>query len=347
MSKSVDFQLSKGMIDRAGKTLISTGSTASFEHAFKVIQLWRFLHRDPLIKVRTELASLTKVRKALVVQRLKRLSSIRRKLKLQPTMMLSRMQDIGGCRAILPTTQDVRRVKEYYFRGLIPAAHIHKVNDYMDSSPKASGYRGVHLVYRSVNQSTECLKGVLIEIQLRTQLQHAWATAVETVDVLTKQALKSSMGDDRWKRFFFLMSVALAIREHTTLPLDSPSGLELRRELRSLTENLGILTILGRDQKVEVLSSENIPKAEQFYFILSLNAREKKTQLIPFKRSQYRDALEKYLLLERTTDNIPGVQVVLVSASSLNKLPYLKEAYPNYWLDVGLFVDVMNEEIDI
>ncbi|MBU6438396.1 MAG: hypothetical protein KGQ77_12790, partial [Betaproteobacteria bacterium] len=56
-----------------------------------------------------------------------------------------------------------------------------------------------------------------IEVQLRTRLQHAWATAVEIVDAFTGQALKSGLklnsGDPKWRRFFALMSSVIAIRE--------------------------------------------------------------------------------------------------------------------------------------
>jgi hypothetical protein len=36
-----------------------------------------------------------------------------------------------------------------------------------------------------------------IEMQLRSQYQHAWATAVETVGTFIGQALKSSIGPER------------------------------------------------------------------------------------------------------------------------------------------------------
>jgi hypothetical protein len=41
------------------------------------------------------------------------------------------------------------------------------------------------------------------EIQLRSRLQHAWATTVETVDTFTRQAIKTGGGKAEWRRFFF------------------------------------------------------------------------------------------------------------------------------------------------
>jgi hypothetical protein len=71
---------------------------------------------------------------------------------------------------------------------------------------------------------------------------------------------------------------------------------------------------------------------------MSLDAKRRQIQLIPFKRKEYTLALETYSQLERETVHIPSYQVVLVSAPALKKLPYLRRAYPNYWLDVTPFV---------
>jgi len=41
----------------------------------------------------------------------------------------------------------------------------------------------------------------LIEIQIRSKLQHIWATAVETVGFFTGQAIKSNEGEKEWNDF--------------------------------------------------------------------------------------------------------------------------------------------------
>lgn len=102
------------------------------------------------------------------------------------------MQDLGGCRAVLPDLNGVYSVAQSFLR----AQHKHKLirqDDYV-LKPKPSGYRGVHLVYSYRSDRTETWNGLAIEIQIRSQLQHAWATAVETVGLFTNQARKSSMG---------------------------------------------------------------------------------------------------------------------------------------------------------
>ena len=74
-----------------------------------------------------------------------------------------------------------------------------KYKDYIEK-PKEDGYRGYHLM-GSFSASDGDNK--TIEIQLRTKLQHYWATALEIVDLFTGQALKSNQGDDKWQQFFF------------------------------------------------------------------------------------------------------------------------------------------------
>ena len=81
------------------------------------------------------------------------------------------MQDIAGARIIVGNMDQLldveRRIKRW--RGL------KRIKNYIDQ-PKPSGYRGKHFIFEK--------DGMFVEIQLRTQLQHVWATSVETIDVL-------------------------------------------------------------------------------------------------------------------------------------------------------------------
>jgi len=77
-----------------------------------------------------------------------------------------------------------------------------------------------------------------IEIQIRTLLQHAWATAVETVGTFINMPLKSSLGDEGWLRFFALMGSAMAIAEgKSTVPGTSENIQELRNEVIRLSKS--------------------------------------------------------------------------------------------------------------
>jgi len=100
-------------------------------------------------------------------------------------MSLSRMHDLGGCRAVLrdqaAVDQVLARLREQRRWELLP-----RTWDYV-SQPKPDGYRAKHVVARN--------DGVLIEIQLRTELQHTWAELVERLDRSLGTRLKAGQAD--------------------------------------------------------------------------------------------------------------------------------------------------------
>jgi putative GTP pyrophosphokinase len=101
-----------------------------------------------------------------VAQRLKRVPTIAGKLLREPGMKLSRMEDVGGVRAVLPSQDAAYRVA----RRLKKNWTITRLRDYV-ASPKIDGYRALHLISRN--------RGKMIEVQLRTARQDEWANAVE------------------------------------------------------------------------------------------------------------------------------------------------------------------------
>ena len=184
---------SKKQIDKAGKIIAdSNSSTEEEKEALNILNNWRSSHAYPLQVITNNLRRNNS--NAIVVQRLKRLDSIAGKLKRFPEMSLYRMQDLGGCRVIVDTIDQVYISLEKYKSSRI--RHILKrENDYIQN-PKISGYRSYHIVYQFHSDDKETYnKNMLIEIQFRTHLQHIWATALETMGIYTKTALKASMGE--------------------------------------------------------------------------------------------------------------------------------------------------------
>jgi ppGpp synthetase/RelA/SpoT-type nucleotidyltranferase len=136
-----------------------------------VINNWRSAHAYPLLVMRTTLGRYARKvdPDALIAQRIKRLVSTGAKLKREPKMKLSQMQDIGGCRAVVSSIDHLRRLKELYEKSDIKHTRA-SFDDYIDR-PRKSGYRGYHLVYRY--RSDKAPKAVYndlkIEMQLRSQ----------------------------------------------------------------------------------------------------------------------------------------------------------------------------------
>jgi ppGpp synthetase/RelA/SpoT-type nucleotidyltranferase len=151
--------------------------------AMEVLLEHRAAHRLPLIKANMGLRSMVRSEQCdvEVSQRLKRVPTILDKLLREPTMQLANMQDLGGCRAVLNSIGEVRRVQRRLVRNRPPL----RVSDYI-AEPRASGYRGVHVVVE--------YDGRAVEVQLRTQVMHEWAITVERVGGRLGEDLKSGDG---------------------------------------------------------------------------------------------------------------------------------------------------------
>jgi ppGpp synthetase/RelA/SpoT-type nucleotidyltranferase len=88
----------------------------AYYKALDVINNWRSSPHFPLntfqIGLRKKATFIDN--NCVVAQRIKRLSSIQMKLQRFPTMTLSQMQDIGGCRAILNSVDNVTALVKSY-----------------------------------------------------------------------------------------------------------------------------------------------------------------------------------------------------------------------------------------
>lgn len=177
-------------------------SDEALETARDVLYEFRAAHGGPLIKATNGLRSMVRTEgfSVEVSQRLKRFHTIVDKLGREPTMALARMQDIGGCRAILANIDELRRV-EKRVRWRRPPVNV---SDYI-SSPRASGYRAVHLV---VTYDGRC-----VEIQLRTRLMHEWAVAVERFGGRMNEDLKSGRGPRKVIVWLEAVAGALALED--------------------------------------------------------------------------------------------------------------------------------------
>jgi ppGpp synthetase/RelA/SpoT-type nucleotidyltranferase len=341
---------SKKQVNKAGEYL-TTGENFDglydewidkYESALEVVNNWRSSHNFPLntfhvgLKRRARLVD----HRSITAQRIKRLTSIEAKLRRFPTMTLSQMQDIGGCRAIVATASQVDRVCDDYASSDIKHS-LHQVDNYI-ATPKESGYRGVHLVYRYFSDRKTDYNTLKIEVQIRSQLQHAWATAVETVGAFVQQALKSSLGEQEWLRFFALMGTAIAFREEGPLVPSTPTSYsDLVKELREHAKVLDVsnrLAAFGAALQV----FENPRSKDNHYYLVEVNSVSKTVSVTGFKQSDSEAATIKYLEAEKKLKDVPNADVVLVSVDSVDAL---RRAYPNYFLDTGVFVGLLSETL--
>jgi len=332
----------------AGRVLVSGNQSGMLEEdALEVINNWRLSHYHPLntFQWRLRRRSQEVDGNSLVAQRIKRMYSIRHKLERFPTMRLTQIQDIGGCRSIVSTVEHLQKLaaimalkdKERSSRGV-----KHKLIDEKDYilNPKPSGYRGIHLVFTYYSDKIHDYDDLKIEIQLRTFMQHAWATAVETVGLFIGQALKSSIGQEEWLRFFSLASSAMAAYEGCPpvpgVPL-SPDN--LRKELRHYSKELDVTSHLRAYGSAMHIMDNEVKDAH--YFLLELDKESKSIKITGYKQGQQEKASQDYLNIERNMTS-RNVDAVLVSADSIVSL---RKAYPNYFVDTQLFLDSLDKII--
>ncbi len=350
MTTWVRREYTKSDIDRAGEHLIpwwkrEVAAPLDLGQAYMIIENWRTSHARPLLAFRIGLERRAKRidTKALISQRLKRFSSLMNKLVREPNMKLSQMQDLGGCRAVLTAVSDVEKLYDMYRGdpGLFGEGAI-KCYDYIQS-PKADGYRGIHVIgrFEARAKNTEAWNGQRIEIQLRSQIQHAFATAVETVTTFTREPLKFGAGPEKWRRFFSLTGSAFAIKEQTPLVIGTPTGREeILVELRDLAKSLNVNRRLkGWTSAMKKIRSRNLTGA--IWLLLVLDISGNTISVTGYKDSK--KAGQDLAKLEKTSD-LSRLDVVLVWVGSIK---YLKKAYPNYFADTRAFLTELNSALII
>jgi ppGpp synthetase/RelA/SpoT-type nucleotidyltranferase len=327
---------SNNQINKAGKILASADSDSpEFLQALDTVNAWRSEHRYVLEVFRNLLMEKARAIDINFVfaSRLKKIDSIKEKLRREPNMQLSGMQDIGGCRLIFSRIEDVYEMVNALLS--MGGKHILKRNtDYIET-PRKSGYRCYHLVYEYHNGGTVA-ENLKIEIQVRTYMQHIWATSVESASIIAKAPLKASKGAEYWLDFFRLVSSYFALQERKPLAPNTPlTKIEIVESIRKLDNEHGILTQLNA-LNLWIKRTEPGRKIGNFsapYFLLRINETiENDADFTPFE--DFDKAYEAYVDAEKSIGN----NAVLVSTNSAETL---RRAYPNYFIDIDTFVSIL------
>lgn len=299
---------------------------------FRIAHDWRRAHIVPMNVIRAELnRKVKRLNNELPpVARLKRMGSIRRKL---PGRSLHQLQDIGGCRAIFWSMDDLLSVLSAYRNG--DTRHEwHDDDDYI-SNPKPDGYRSHHVVLKfQGTETTRAYDGLRIEVQLRSKLQHAWATAVEAVGAYRNEHLKFGQGDARWLKFFTLMASEMAVVENLPLvPSVSSDQHERRQEIEALNNDLSALRTLNGFRNT-VRETELRGPSSATFFLVEYDRTGNTVSILPYGdvlRGAAAYDTEEYSEMFKSMPK----NAVLIQADSIE---HIRATYPNYFLDVGIFV---------
>ncbi|MBC3930071.1 RelA/SpoT domain-containing protein [Undibacterium curvum] len=355
-SQKCSLRFSKKDISRAGHSIRHGCVDEERRHAIEKIQNYREIHLYPLMLIKNHIDSATKrvSKNATVVRRLKMLSTIIHKLE-RPTLDgqrenaidLTRMQDIGGCRAIVANLRQLNELRERL--GKSRSIHrITKTYDYL--TPKESGYGGVHLVYSCFSgaEIDSQWKNTKIEVQLRTELQHAWATSLEIIDTLENFNLKTSVdGHVEWRRFFKIAGILVAHKEGAVV-LEQKLLDESIDELRLLETQLEVRKRLAKYNVAMRLTTGNASltikkvRPDDLYLVRLFRVDESrfKGTVTPYRARDKNEALQKLAESESSSDLVAAV---IVSAKNVKNL---KKAYPNYLGSTKVFRDFLVSYLD-
>jgi len=260
-------------------------------------------------------------------------------------MALTTMQDIVGCRLVVGKMEDVQRlagnIKSVLASKLSSGGDIREY-DYIEK-PKAGGYRSIHFVVR-YQPEIQGVDSQRIEIQVRSLLQHRWATAVETVDLFTQQTLKIGGGDSRWRDFFALTASLFAQHEQCVpVPGLAVEPKQLESRMRVLASELRVVECLQHWSAImrDVLEAPRQHRRvheglDRYCYLVEIDIDQRMTKIMPFPPELIKFAHKMYLETEERNLRFPNRSAVLATAYSLADL---RAAYPGYYGDTAAFLE--------
>lgn len=330
---------SKGELDRAGDR-IRTGAGTHADLA--ILDNWRAAHLYVIntfqSSLRARRSRFARGEEVTIAQRLKRRPTIIDKLSREPRMSLSRMHDIAGCRLIFPDVDALSRFR----RGVLSSRAAHELvgdkerYDYINH-PKSSGYRGVHDVYKYNVGSDGGVKwnGLRLEIQYRTLIQHAWATAVEISDIVNSTRLKFSDANSNIARIFLLSSEILA-RAHEGMSGHCPeiNDYDLIAEYETLEAELHAISRL---RNLTSSDFQQFARTSKLFILINYTSGPNEGKFGAEGFSDNASAAARYTMLEAELADV--ADVVLVGASQQDAI---KLAYTNYFSDASSFIRALD-----
>lgn len=337
---------SNNEIDKAGKILVENPSD---KESLKIVNDWRVLHYTPLIRLRKNIDNYFKKQNksdnVYIVQRLKRMPTLISKVKrMGENSKLSGFQDIGGLRCVVDTIADVYALYESLSnkRKDFSFEKDPKINDYI-TIPKTRdkkggyGYRSFHAIYRFISDNDQYNK-LRVELQIRTKLQHYWATAVETIDFIQNKSIKYGIGADEWNEFFAVVSSLFALKENTPVFQEHVNYTknELLNRFLKLERHLDVIQKLEGIQQIKTI---NRLKSKTRYCLIALDISGGETEVREYQKIE--DGYKEFIALEeKILSNKSNKIALFVNSYELEKL---KKAYSAYFLDVQEFVRELKE----
>lgn len=333
-------------VRRAGEVIANNQWTPDTQQsilgAFAIANNWRDSHLYPMRSTRISVMQRMRLHrfKGYTAARPKRMTSIRRKLQ-RLTINLEQINDIAGCRAVLDDMASVNAMIEICESELFPHA-VRRTYPYI-KKPKPDGYRSHHIVFNFEDDGElDAFKGRRVELQIRTRLQHSWATAVEAVGLYRGEEMKQGEGDPDWLALFCLMSQEFSYAEKCDQTDSEDSRRARIAEIRRLNSRLGAVRVLEDLRNATHYMSNFSQDVSSRYYLIRYDNQTKDVTVVgysgAFEASAALAAAERKV--ESGDDDAKVVQV------EVGKVENLVEAYPNYFGDVALFFNNLRHICD-
>lgn len=310
----------------------------------------------------TELKKVNFSKQYLIASRNKRIETIISKLCRPEKPKLDRIHDIAGTRIIFENMKSL----ENYISILENTELVNfkeKINEDKNrynyiKNPKSDGYRSIHKVfyyssdipYYTSNEKSFNLKNKKIELQLRTKLQHIWATTVEIYDIINKSNIKTGTHNKlETKEGLFFKKCSLVFEG-----IENNDEEKIKINIHEIFNDKDLVEIYNRLKGIKNIKNIKLPKTlrtdEVFILITDLN----KEETTFFTTIEYEDKNKKidkqdtflinasYRRLEEK--NTKGEYILLLL--TLGDIKKLKKVYPNYFLNTNEFISILKKYKD-
>ena len=300
-----------------------------------VLENWRTSHGAVLNTAQAWLRRLEKEQRPVVGQRLKRYNTIVDKLATQRSRDLSTMNDIAGVRLIFRNEDELLQFRKKMDASRARHARTHEPDrfDYI-SNPKDTGYRGIHDVFeRQVgsNREASAWNGLKFEVQLRTAVQHAWATAVEVYDGIQQVRFKFEGSESpAYQQFLLISEIFARVHENRSSCLPDVSDTELLKQCSGLEKKTGMMTMFR---------SLSIAQTHRALTQNSILQRRTDGTLYIWTYRNFSQAVQAISEIEEREET---ANAVLVAAKTPQ---HIREAFRNYFDDTSDFIELYDNAV--
>ena len=294
----------------------------------------------------------------MTASRNKRIETIISKLCRPEKPKLDRIHDIAGTRIIF---ENIKSLEDYI--DILENTELvnfkEKINEDKNrynyiKNPKSDGYRSIHKVfyyssnipYSTLNEKSFNLENKKIELQLRTRLQHIWATTVEIYDIINKSNIKTGTHNKlETKEGLFFKNCSLVFEG-----IESNDVEKIKININKIFRDKDLVEIYNRLKGIKNIKNIQLPKTlgSDEVFILITDLNKGKTTFFttdPIEKNDKQDTFlinASYRRLEEK--NTKGEYILLLL--TLGDIKKLKNVYPNYFLNTNKFISILKKYKD-